>query len=151
MTTVANNNWIPVATGTLPEQHMVEPNLLMSDEVFVTFINMDGEYETGTDKLINNTWAYYGDRVVAWCEKPKAYNPNEAEKADTWISVTDELPPANVLVKVWVTNDCKALDFVNEPFDKDMPFQHYHVKAWRMATRDELNEFISKANRCRGE
>jgi len=28
-----------------------------------------------------------------------------------------------------------------------MPFQHYIVKAWRMATRDELNEFMAKANR----
>jgi len=140
-------NWIPVTTGILPEQQLVDTNLLMSDEVFVTFVNMDGEYETGTDKLINNTWAYYGDRVVAWCEKPKAYNPNEAEKADTWIPVTDELPPINVLVKVLLTNDVETIDFINEPFNVGMPFQHYIVKAWRMATKDELNEFMAKANR----
>jgi len=140
-------NWIPVTTGVLPEQQLVDTNLLMSDEIWVTFINMDGEYETGIDRLTNNEWAYYGDRVVAWCKMPKTYNPNEAEKTDTWISVTDELPPVNVLVKVLLTNDVEAIDFVNEPFNVGMPFQHYIVKAWRMATKDELNEFMAKANR----
>lgn len=64
-----------------------------------------------------------------------------------WIDINNELPPVNVLVKVLLTNGTEALDFVNEPFDKDVPFQHYLVSKWRMATRDELNELIQKANR----
>lgn len=60
-----------------------------------------------------------------------------------WISVKDRLPTANVLVKVLLVNDVEAVDFVNEPFDATGPFQHYHVKAWRELTRDELNDIVS--------
>lgn len=63
-----------------------------------------------------------------------------------WIDVNKELPPINVLVKVLLTNGVEKLDFVNEPIDKDMPFQHYIVSKWRMATRDELIQFMLKAN-----
>lgn len=61
-----------------------------------------------------------------------------------WNDVKRSIPPCNVLVKVLLTNDCEEFDFVNEPIDKTMPFQHYHVKAWRTPTRDELNELLHR-------
>lgn len=57
-----------------------------------------------------------------------------------WIDVNENLPQCNVLVKVNLTNGVEALDFVNEPFNKEMPFQHYHVKKWRTLTTEELND-----------
>ena len=64
-----------------------------------------------------------------------------------WISVDHQLPECNVIVKVKLTNGIEALDFVNDPIDPETPFQHYCVSEWRKATRDELNEFMRKANR----
>ena len=66
---------------------------------------------------------------------------------DNWIDIKKRLPQCNVIVKVKLTNGVEALDFVNKPIDKEMQFQHYHVSKWRMATSEELNEFIHKANR----
>lgn len=66
---------------------------------------------------------------------------------DQWIPVTEKLPPFNTMVRVKLTNGTYALDFVNEPFNKNMPFQHYFVESWRMPTSDELNAFMQKANR----
>lgn len=63
-----------------------------------------------------------------------------------WIKTTEQLPPVNTLVKVLLDNQTQNLDFVNEPIDPECPFQHYIVEAWRMPTRDELNDFIRKAN-----
>lgn len=74
---------------------------------------------------------------------------NDIPQTEEWIDVTKALPPANVIVKVLLTNNTEALDFVNLPLDKETPFQHYIVAKWRMATRDELNEFMAKANRTR--
>lgn len=64
-----------------------------------------------------------------------------------WVDAREALPPFNVMVKVKLTNGCEAIDFVNEPLDEDTPFQHYLVSHWRMATREELREFVQKANR----
>lgn len=64
-----------------------------------------------------------------------------------WINVSQQLPECNVLVKVKLTNGTEALDFVNEPIDMETPFQHYCVSEWRKATREELIDFIKKANR----
>lgn len=66
---------------------------------------------------------------------------------NNWISVKEKLPECNVIVKVRLTNGTEALDFVNEPIDNDVPFQHYLVSAWRKPTKDELNDFMRKANR----
>lgn len=52
-----------------------------------------------------------------------------------WISIKEKLPACNVLVEVRLTNGTEAIDFVNEPIDKDMPFQHYLVSEWRELTR----------------
>ena len=71
----------------------------------------------------------------------------EVSVADDWISVKERLPDCNVIVKVKLTNGTGALDFVNEPVDSEVPFQHYLVSAWRTPTRDELNEFMQRANR----
>lgn len=60
----------------------------------------------------------------------------------TWHDIKKELPPVNVLVYVHLTNDCYAMDFVNEPVDYDTPFQHYLVKEWRYADRFELNNYM---------
>lgn len=68
------------------------------------------------------------------------------EKNLEWISVDEKLPEPNIIVRVLLTNDIEALDFVNEPIDSDVPFQHYLVSSWRMPTREELCEFIQKAN-----
>lgn len=76
-------------------------------------------------------------------EVTQSENPNP----NSWISVKDALPPINVIVKVLLTNGTSALDFVNLPIDEETPFQHYCVAKWRYATRDELNEFMAKANR----
>lgn len=62
-----------------------------------------------------------------------------------WISIKEKLPDFNILVKVKLTNDVELLDFVNEPLDDFMPFQHYHVKEWRYPTTDELNELMRRA------
>lgn len=80
-------------------------------------------------------------RIIGFMFKEEYVMKNE------WIDVNKELPPVNVIVKVLLTNGTEALDFVNEPIDKEMPFQHYIVSNWRMATRDELNKFMQKANR----
>ena len=66
---------------------------------------------------------------------------------NNWISIKEKLPECNIIVKVRLTNGTEALDFVNEPIDNDMPFQHNLVSEWRNPTRDELNDFMSKANR----
>lgn len=59
-----------------------------------------------------------------------------------WIKVEDELPACNVLVEVKLTNGAYAYDFVNEPLDKSMPFQHYHVTEWRMLSRESLRRIV---------
>ena len=64
-----------------------------------------------------------------------------------WIDAKKELPPCNVLVRVMLTNGQVAFDFVNEPLNKETPFQHYIVTNWRMPTTEELNSFMRKANR----
>ena len=61
-----------------------------------------------------------------------------------WISIKYKLPEPNVIVKVKLTNGCEEFDFINTPFNKNMPFQHYCAVAWRYATNDELNEFLHK-------
>ena len=59
-----------------------------------------------------------------------------------WIEVTNYLPPANVLVKVILTNGIEAIDFVDIPINKECPFKHYLVSKWRMLTPDELNMLV---------
>ena len=59
-----------------------------------------------------------------------------------WNDIKSIIPPCNMIVKVRLTNGCEKFDFINEPIDKDMPFQHYLVKEWRYATRDELNDLL---------
>ena len=63
-----------------------------------------------------------------------------------WIDINTELPPFNTLVKVLLTNGCESFDFVNEPLNSGMPFQHYIVTNWRMPTTQELNGFMRRAN-----
>ena len=63
-----------------------------------------------------------------------------------WKKVEEELPPVNVLVKVHLTNGVEAIDFVNEPVDKETPFQHYLVSKWRFFTREELCNLVHKIN-----
>lgn len=74
-------------------------------------------------------------------------NVKELSAVSGWISIKENLPACNMLVKVKLTNGTEALDFVNEPVDNEMPFQHYIVSHWRTPTRDELNAFIQRANR----
>ena len=59
-----------------------------------------------------------------------------------WISVKDRIPDPNVIVRVKLTNGVETLDFVNEPINKEIPFQHYLVTHWRPATSDELNSLL---------
>lgn len=61
-----------------------------------------------------------------------------------WVNVKEKLPPINTIVRVKVANAYEAFDFVNEPLDLETPFQHYIVKEWRYATRDELNDLLKK-------
>ena len=62
-----------------------------------------------------------------------------------WISVKDKLPPANMIVRVKLTNGCFGFDFVNEPFDPECPFQHYIVESWRECNREELIDILKAA------
>lgn len=59
-----------------------------------------------------------------------------------WFSIKDKLPEVNVLVKVRLTNETEAIDFVNEPIDERIPFQHYLVKEWRYLTLEELRSVV---------
>ena len=59
-----------------------------------------------------------------------------------WIDIREKIPQPNVLVKVRLTNGVEAVDFVNEPICGTMPFQHYHVSAWREFTREELCNLV---------
>lgn len=63
-----------------------------------------------------------------------------------WKETAKELPPVNTLVRVLLTNGTEAIDFVNEPVDKETPFQHYLVSKWRLLTREELIEIVQKIN-----
>ena len=63
-----------------------------------------------------------------------------------WKETAKELPPVNTLVRVLLTNGTKAIDFVNEPIDKETHFQHYLVSKWRLLTREELIEIVRKIN-----
>jgi len=80
------------------------------------------------------------------CIREELENHSLEISAQDWIDVKEKLPPCNVLVKVILTNGIESFDFVNEPINTDIPFQHYRVSNWRMATTDELNKFIRKAN-----
>lgn len=63
-----------------------------------------------------------------------------------WKETAKELPPVNILVRVLLTNGTEAIDFVNEPVDKETSFQHYLVSKWRLLTREELIEIVRKIN-----
>ena len=63
-----------------------------------------------------------------------------------WTETAKKLPPVNVLVKVHLTNEIEAIDFVNEPIDRETPFQHYLVSKWRFLTREELCNLVHKIN-----
>lgn len=64
-----------------------------------------------------------------------------------WKETVKELPPVNTLVKVLLTNGTEAIDFVNEPLDRETPFQHFLVSEWRLLTREELIEVVQKSNK----
>lgn len=59
-----------------------------------------------------------------------------------WISVRQQLPPFDVLVKVRLLSGVELVDFVNRPFDKECPFQHFIVSDWRYMCSGELNELL---------
>ena len=63
-----------------------------------------------------------------------------------WKEPAKELPPFNTLVKVHLINGTEAIDFVNEPLDQEVPFQHYLVSKWRFFTREELCDLVHKIN-----
>lgn len=59
-----------------------------------------------------------------------------------WKEAAKELPPINTLVRVHLINGVETVDFVNEPIDKEAPFQHYLISKWRYLTREELNKIV---------
>ena len=61
-----------------------------------------------------------------------------------WISIQNELPPVGVPVKVLLTNGIETIDYVNEPVDKVVPFQHYLVSKWRPAFEEEIAQYESE-------
>ena len=67
-----------------------------------------------------------------------------------WISIRKELPPVDVPVKVLLTNGIEAIDYVNSPFNKENPFQHYLVSKWRPATEEELEKYEAEKFKARG-
>lgn len=64
-----------------------------------------------------------------------------------WKRVEEELPPVNTLVRVLLTNGTEAIDFVNEPLDRETPFQHFLVSKWRLLTREELITIVQRSNK----
>lgn len=64
-----------------------------------------------------------------------------------WFDPRVKLPSVNIIVRVETTDGPETFDFVNEPLDKETPFQHYLVKRWRYATREELIEIVKSVSR----
>ncbi len=64
-----------------------------------------------------------------------------------WKETVKKLPPVNTLVRVLLTNGTEAIDFVNEPLDRETPFQHFLVSKWRLLTREELITIVQKSNK----
>lgn len=48
-----------------------------------------------------------------------------------WTLCKEGLPEVNEEVIVLTCNDNIAFDYINEPFNKSCPFQHFIVKAWQ--------------------
>ena len=65
--------------------------------------------------------------------------------------IKDALPQFNVLVRVKLSTGLEKFDFVNEPFNVNIPFQHCAVTSWRYPTTEELNQVMKLANNMYSE
>lgn len=72
-----SNGWIPVETE-LPKEHLWAGHMI-SEEVFVTFLDNNEKLRVDTDNTYDGKWHYYGDRVIAWMPKklPAPYQKGE--------------------------------------------------------------------------
>ena len=66
------------------------------------------------------------------------FHVKKKSTVNEWVSIHEKLPPCYTPVKVKLTNGLEAIDYVNEPINKDTPFQHYLVSKWRELTEEEL-------------